>query len=375
VSKLKVANVLKIANVIISDSWGEISLDSFNKGIGGREGAMVFLSHEWAKQGHEVVNFINTEKGTRNELESGGSLSFLPLETIGPILQNFPYDAVIAWECPSVFKNDLMTNLRICEMQVCHFVPGERDLAEKYSDYIAALSPWHKYFMMEDGLDMSEEKIVVFPNGVDINRYPKHIISKKKGISDNPKFVYSSSPDRGLWTLLSAWPYIKKSFPGAELNIAYGVKKWTNALRWSHNRQGEIALQIEQMMKQDGVKDLGKIGQQQLAELQLEADAWLYPLDSIAPTESGCITAVENAAAGNPIITTDCDCMETEFGPVGVIAELPFEPEGYAECVEYVLSDYDIVEKLRKDGREFAEGRDWSIIAKQWTDFIEEHKQ
>jgi len=365
---------VKLSNVIVSDSWGEVNLDALNRGIGGREGAMLYLSRCWAEEGHEVTNFINTEKGTRTEFESGGSLSFLPLNTIGAILKNFPYDAVIAWECPSVFNNDLMTNLRICEMQVCHFRPDEREYAEQKADYVAALSPWHKYFMLSDGLDMPEDKVVVFPNGVDIKRYPKHIISKKLGINDQPKFVYSSSPDRGLWPLLASWPHIRKSFPGAELTVTYGVNKWTKELRWSHSKQGEMALQIEQMMNQDGITDLGKIGQDKLSKLQLEADAWLYPLDAISPTESGCITAVENAAAGNPIITTDCDCMESEFGPIGVITELPFDPEGYAQAVEYVLGDIDIVQNLRRDGREFAESRDWSLIAKQWIDFIEEHK-
>jgi hypothetical protein len=42
---------LKVANVLISDSWGEVSLDSLEKGIGGREGAMIYLSQEWASKG------------------------------------------------------------------------------------------------------------------------------------------------------------------------------------------------------------------------------------------------------------------------------------------------------------------------------------
>jgi len=362
---------LKVANVIFSDSWGEISLNSLNRGIGGREGAMLYLSHQWAKKGHEVLNFVQTKEGSRTEFKNGGSLSFVPINYTKAVLNTIPHDAVIAWECPTVFE-EIDAKLKICEMQVCHFRPGEQEAAERNVDYVAALSLWHKYFMLSDGLEMSEDKVVVFPNGVDIRRYPKHRVNNKIGISKEPTFVYSSSPDRGLWQLLQSWPYIRKSFPGAKLIVTYGVKKWTDALKWSHSRQGEQALQIEQMMQQDGISDLGKIGQDKLAELQINADAWLYPLDSINATESGCITAVENAAAGNPIITTDCDCMESEFGSVGVIAELPFDAEEYASCVEYILSDIDIVQKLRKDGREFAEERDWSKIAKQWTDFFEE---
>jgi glycosyltransferase involved in cell wall biosynthesis len=214
--------------------------------------------------------------------------------------------------------------------------------------------------------------MVVFPNGVDISRYPLHIVNEKIGINKHPKFVYSSSPDRGLWQLLQSWPHIRKAFPGAELLVGYGVEKWAQQLKWSHSRQGQQAIDIIKLMKQDGVTDIGKIGQGKLAKLQLEADAWLYPLDAINATESGCITAVENAAAGNPIITTDCDCMPSEFGAVGVIADLPFNAKDYADCVEYILTDRDIIQKLRKDGREFAEGRDWKKIAAQWIEFFKQ---
>lgn len=368
---------LKIANVLISDSWGEVSLDSLEKGIGGREGAMIYLSQEWARQGHQVTSFVNTKKShrfdERNDLtQNHGYHEYVPIGLSKNVLENFQHDVVIGWECPSLFEYDIQTSLKICEMQVCHFQPSELEAAEQYVDYVAALSEWHKYFMMQDGLEMPEEKVVVFPNGVDISRYPRHIVNEKIGISKHPKFVYSSSPDRALWQLLESWRYIRKAFPGAELLVGYGVEKWAQQLKWSHNRQGQQALDIIKLMKQDGIKDIGKIGQGQLAELQLEADAWLYPLDAIGATESGCITAVENAAAGNPIITTDCDCMPSEFGSVGVIYDLPFNAKDYADCVEYILTDRDIVQKLREGGREFAEGRDWSKIAAQWTEFFKE---
>lgn len=363
---------VKIAQVLVSDSWGSVTPAALERGIGGREGAMIYLSRAWAKDGHEVTNFVGVENSFRNDYGDFGYEEYIPIGLSKPVLANFRYDIVIAWECPTIFE-EIDVPLKICEMQVCHFQPNQREAAEQYADYIAALSPWHKGFMLNDGLDVDENKIVVFPNGVDITRYPKHIINKKMNgnINNNPLFIYSSSPDRGLWQLLQSWPYIRKSFPGSQLNVAYGVKKWTDQLKWSHSRQGQQALEIEMLMNQDGVNDLGKIGQDSLAEFQLIADAWLYPLDSINATESGCITAVENAAAGNPIITTNCDCMESEFGPVGVIAELPFDPKEYADCVEYVLSDAEIVQNLRKDGREFAEGRDWNKIAKQWTKFFE----
>lgn len=384
---------MKIANVLISDSWGELTPDAFERGVGGREGAMMYLSREWAKLGHEVTNFVNVEKSVRfNETREvvgcngllykrtidSGYHEYVPLNLTNPVLGHFPFDAVIAWECPSIFKHEKIrenVKVKMCEMQVAHFGIEEMGNAEQYCDYVCALSEWHKQFLLSSGLNLDPENVLVFPNGVDIDRY-RDLNAKekiKKPIGDNPRFIYSSSPDRGLWGLLQSWPHIRKVFPKATLEVAYGVRNWTQQVKWMHGRQGEMAVELERLMLQPGVVDLGKIGQGELSKRQMEADAWLYPLDSIQATETGCITAVENAAAGNPIITTDADCMETEFGEIGVITELPFSPEGYAEAVEYVLTRPEIVADLRQAGLEFAETRDWGRIAPLWIEAIQNH--
>lgn len=364
---------LKIANVLMSDSWGEIGPAAFERGIGGREGAMIFLSREWAKMGHEVTSFVPVERGERFSDE--GYHEYIPLNLTRPMLANFDWDVAIAWECPSAFDDPRVKErigTKITEMQVAHLSPKEAEAAANNCDYLAALSEWHADFLLHSGIEFEKENVVAFPNGVDIERYPQELVTKKfsQKIGDNPKFVYSSSPDRGLWYLLQSWPHIRKRFPNAELLICYGVKGWVEHLKWSHGRIGEMALSIEKLIDQPGVTDLGKIGQDTLANLQLEADAWLYPLDSIQSTETGCITAVENAAAANPIITTDCDCMEDEFGAIGNVVPLPFDPEYYAEKVAECLLDEDLVEYQREIGRAFAEKRNWSLIANSWIDFF-----
>lgn len=369
---------------------------------------MMFLSREWAKLGHEVTNFVNVEQsrrfdesnsaawkgqkpgtfggvfgaegiGTPPLFKAEGYHEYVPLNLTRPMLANFPWDAVVAWECPSVFEDHRIRDnvkVKLCEMQVAHFGKWPEDemrAAEAYCDYVCALSDWHAEFLLHSGLNMPRERVLTLPNGVDISRYPRDEVMKKieAGNASPPKFVYSSSPDRGLWQLLQAWRHIRKAFPGAELQVAYGVYKLIIQLAWMHSRQAEMAVEIHRLMDQPGVVDLDKIGQTELSQRQLAADAWLYPLDSIQATETGCITAVENAAAGNPLITTDCDCMEAEFGPVGVICQLPFEAKGYAEAVEYVLGDVNVWRDLAETGRAFAETRDWSLIAPQWLQYFE----
>lgn len=374
---------MKIANILLADSWGEITPEALNKGIGGREGAMIYLSREWAKYGHDVTSFVPVERGKRfyereNKYDPGvvsGYHEYVPLNLTKPMLANFDWDIAIAWECPSVFADERIRErigLKICEMQVAHLSGREQEALENYCDYLAVLSQWAGDLLLHSGVDIAQDNVRVFPNGVDISRYPIEFVQKKfdAPAHDNMKFVYSSSPDRGLWQLLEAWPYIREEFPQAELSVCYGVKKWTEHLKWAHNRSGEMAVAITELMEQPGVKDLGKIGQDRLARLQLEADAWLYPLDSIQSTETGCITAVENAAAGNTIITTDCDCMEEEFGKIGTIVPLPFHAKTFAAEAIGVLRDEDFMNYQREAGREFAEKRDWRLISEQWLQFF-----
>lgn len=365
--------MLEIAQILISNVWGEVNLESLNRGIGGREGSLLYLSKAWAAAGNNITNFVNVEQGSRVHIGEG-RIDFLPLNMTKQYLANIPTDVAIAWECASAFDDHRILNnikLKICEMQVCHFSPTEMAAAAEYCDYVAALSSWHKEFLLHQGLEMDEDEVIVLPNGVDISRYPAAV--PEISFDDDPKFVYSSSPDRGLWNILKIWPRIREDFPNATLFVAYGAQNWINYNKWSHGRQGEMAVEIERLMKLPGITDVGVIGQNKLAELQIKADAWLYPLDSITSTESGCISAIENAAAGNPIITTDVDCMGSEFGRIGRIVDMPFEKEDYYEAVKNVLTDEDYYLSLQKKGRKFAQGRDWNLIAKQWLNLFTQH--
>lgn len=366
---------------MISGVWGEVNPEALTKGIGGREGAMIHLSQEWAKMGHQVTNFVNVQESSRfmpsvsqQEFPAEGYHEYVPLNLTRPMLANFPWDVAVAWECPSTFEDHRILDnikLKICEMQVCHFDGQEMFAAGDYCDYVAALSKWHKGFLMSQGLEMEDDEVIVLPNGIDLSRYPAPEYGKK--FLNAPNFVYSSSPDRGLWNILKIWPRIKKDFPTATLRVGYGVENWTGLNKWSHNRAGEMAVEIERLMKQPGIFDIGKIGQDRLSKLQMEADAWLYPIDAMSATESGCITAIENAAAGNPIITTDCDCMPSEFGSIGRIVDLPFDEEEYYSAVKDVLTDSDYYESLQRKGRKFAESRNWSSIAQQWEKLFKQH--
>lgn len=391
---------MKIAQVIKSDSWGEISPEAFERGIGGREGALVRLATEWAKLGHQVTNFVPTKKASRFEEQTSeskrlsitgfpkifGYHEYIPISMAQPSLASWPYDAVIAWECPSIYNNEHVIEkqkVRLTHLQVAHFSDGEMEAAQEFSTGVVALSNWARDFLVSSGLQ--HDNLYVRPNGVNISSYPiDRAMKKPKKVS----FVYSSSPDRGLSHLLKMWPQIRKEFKDAKLYVAYGLENYVSQLMWAHSRVAEMCLDIIEGIDQPGVMNLGKIGQKQLAEVQLNATAWLYPADTIQATETGCITAIENMAAGNLCLMSDVDCLESEFGkgfvggkgkiseypPPGIIVPLPFDAERWsAATIELINNQKDWVVR-RLAARTFAETRDWSKIAPTWIDLFEENR-
>lgn len=376
---------MKIAQVILSNSWGEVSPEAFERGIGGREGALIRLATEWAKLGHEVTNFVGIDKAKRFEENKLGQHTdwksfpgfheYAPIKLCKPMLRSFPYDAVVAWECPEIYNDpDIIEQqqVRLVHMQVAHM--ADHVPAEEFSTGVVALSEWAKDFLVHSGLDDSKVKMYVRPNGVDINKYPLQKDFGKRP-KKNPVFVYSSSPDRGLWHILKMWPEIRKRFgKGSRLFVGYGVRNFTDQIRWMHSRVGEMSLEIERLMTQSGVIDIGKIGQSQLAKLQLNADIWLYPADTIQATETGCITAIENMAAGNPCIMSDVDCLKDEFSGSAYIHELPFNQEQWLDTIRFLLSSDTAYESMAKQGRMFAQDRDWSKIAPKWIQLFKENR-
>jgi glycosyltransferase involved in cell wall biosynthesis len=386
---------MRIAQVIYANTWGDVTPQAFERGIGGREGALIRLAAEWAKLGHEVTNFVPTQKASRFEENSFkpnlgrrpkeeqlpsytptpfGFHEYIPIGLAKHMLASFPYDAVVAWECPQVFASDDVVEkqkVRLVHMQVAHL--EDHESAEKYSTGVVALSEWAKEFLIHSGLSMSGDKMYVRPNGVNMTDYPLREAARGTSHQGTLSLVYSSSPDRGLWHLLRMWPKVRKEFQWSTLYVAYGVDKYVEYHKWLHNRLGQMSVDIAEGMKQPGIVDVGKIGQKELAKLQMKSNLWVYPADTIQATETGCITAIENMAAGNPCVMTDADCLKLEFGEVASISPLPFDQDDFLTKMDEA-SMPGTSGKMANAGREFALSRDWSKIAPTWIDLFEENR-
>lgn len=360
---------MRIAQVLGESPWGDVTPAGLQAGMGGRETALVRLSEEWAKLGHEVINFVPTKEPVTTH-HDGGSATYAPVETGRGYLETFETDAVVSWESHEVFFNErvrMRTHLCVLEMQVAHVNPFQdpKRMADT-TDVWTVLSSWAGRFL-ETQVPIGRDDWRVMPNGVDLSGYPTRPPSKRTGTV----FHYSSSPDRGLHHLLRIWPRIRAMRRGAELHVAYGVEGFMNALL-GHNMQAEVALRVRNGLRGEGVVYRGKMGQGDLALLQRASTAWIYPCDTMQPTETGCITAVEAGAAGAPMITTDCDCLGEEYGHCAEILGLPFEDNEWVETIERILGDPTTYRDMQERGRTMAEGRSWGRLAPRWLEMFEE---
>jgi GT2 family glycosyltransferase/predicted SAM-dependent methyltransferase len=186
------------------------------------------------------------------------------------------------------------------------------DIHESAIDGYVVLSDWHKEFVMKHHR-IPEHKILKTFNGIDQQFYEKVTFKRNK-------IFYSSSPDRGLYELLQMFPKIRAQIPDLELVVAYGFYNWEKAIELDSKRSGELKYIeiIKELLKQPGIRYVGRISKEALAKEQMECKAWLYPT---AFQETFCCSAVEAGLAQCAILSTKLAGLNTTVGDSGILLE------------------------------------------------------
>lgn len=187
---------------------------------------------------------------------------------------------------------------------------------------------------------------------------------------EKPRFIYSSSPDRGLDTLLYLWKFIKERIPEAELKIFYGFSNWEASIRNGTVDQSSIDMyhRIMNIIQQPGVFNIGPISQEQLAKEWKDADIWLYPTRFL---ETFCITALEAQLSDTVVITSDLAGLQTTVGDRGILIPGDAYTKEYREQALHetlsILQDDDRRRHLTNKARQWAQLQTWENRAKQWA--------
>ncbi len=220
-----------------------------------------------------------------------------------------PHDVFMSWRKPEAVLEKPVAEHRWLWAHDVHY--GDRlteELARKYTKIIP-VSRWQADHMK--GLYPFLKNVQVMENGYDLSRFELD----KAPTRNRWRFIYSSSPDRGLAHLLRYWHYIRAFEPAVELHIFYGWESFMKTAEQGVPDLYRVHQHIMQMGEQPGVVWRGRVSQPELAKEMLAADMWAYPTTFL---ETFCGTAVEALAANLKIVTTRAGNIPAIVGDAGV---------------------------------------------------------
>lgn len=179
------------------------------------------------------------------------------------------------------------------------------------------------------------------------------------------KLWWQSSYDRGIQHLLKMWPKIKEKFPDATLDICYGWNLFDKAYFNNPERMAWKA-SMQELMKQDGITEHGRIGQDKMKEIRSQCGIWSYSTDF---QETNCIGALECQRDGVvPCVINLAGLKDTVGSGVRVEGDI-YDPETREEYIKQLLDlmgDKKRWEKEIENGIKFAYNFNWDKISNDW---------
>lgn len=337
--------------------------------LGAGNSAICYLAKELAKRGHEVTVF----NGCRVETEAHG----VRVCNIGGL--DDPKHFLNTQDVAIICSGAVGTNLRNAGVNVplvlwtqhAHDQPGIANLRNPQERYawtgIAYVSDWQKKHY-EAFFGMPPDRGVILRNGVspafeDVELTEPWYLSRGA-----PILFYTSTPFRGLQTLLSSFPAIRAAIPGTQLRVFSSMKVYQKT-----PDDDDFGCLYELCRMMDGVEYVGSLGQQWLASEIARCDALAYP--STFP-EGLCVAMLEAMAVGAEIFTTTLGALpEATGGHARMIdmtdglarkfAEMVIE--GLRECER----DPQAALKRRDQRLEYIRNKFlWRDIAAQWDEWL-----
>jgi len=206
-----------------------------------------------------------------------------------------------------------------------------------------------------------DKKIVVVPNGVDIELFESVEKKVQPNLSEKPTILYVGrlSYRKGLQVLVRAMPFILKEIPNAHLIIA-----------GKGYMDGFIKVLIKSLNLEGNVTMLGFIPDEKLPELY--ASSSLFVMPSLY-CESFGVTLLEAMASGRPVVASNVGGIPevVKDGVTGLLFKRG-DAEDLADKIIKVLSDRSLAQSLASNAKEIVKERySWPVIADKMEDLYE----
>jgi glycosyltransferase involved in cell wall biosynthesis len=368
------SNTGKSIAFVVPPLWEPWHPDVVSKtGIGGAETCVIEVAKRFALEGWRTVVFGTPGPGRGTDTYGiewwDVTKDYVPTEQ---------FTVVVSSRAPQVFDAPIEAEAKFLWVHDVNIgedgIHGEWGDRSNDIDKIIVLTEWHKQHMMRL-YDLPEDKFWIIHNGIDLQRFNR---PPRKRIAN--RYVYSSSFDRGLDSLIDMWPEIRKSVDKAELNIFYGWDSIDQIIdsqssNWQYLKffRDELQRKIKDTQKRvGGIRFQGRKDQKTLAKEFLTCDAWLYPTFFL---ETFCITAIETQAAGVIPVTSELGALSEVVG--GRFHTHEGFPNNYTyqkEFVEQVQGWAGTPEtekaEFREYAKQFASQFTWDNAFEQWQQAI-----
>lgn len=307
--------------------------------LGGTETAVIRLSAAMQRRGHDVYVV------TSHENPPYSSPHYLPLRAIGDLPSVDVLIAVRDWQAALV---PIRANFRAiwtgdAADQPATYGLGDKRIVEAV-DALFLVSHWHAETMSQHA-QFPLERIFVLRNGVHLEYFQTQ---EKK---DPHRFIYSSTPYRGLEHIPRIFGEIQKQLPTASMNVFSAFDVYSGAGKTPPAEAARFERLKSELSSIPNCFVHGNVLQSTLAKEFMKSSVLLYP-NTFA--ETSCITVMEAQAAGCVAVTTALGALPETVSNAGVlIPGLPGSTEYDTAMIDRALklvSDRELLSHLASNG-------------------------
>jgi glycosyltransferase involved in cell wall biosynthesis len=208
-------------------------------------------------------------------------------------------------------------------------------------------------------LKENSEKIDIIPNGVDLKKFNPDV--DVSGIREKYKlpeknviiFVGRFVKTKGIEYLIKAMKYVDK---GTLLLVGGG------------ELEPELRKLVHEEKLDEKVRFLGFLPNEDLPKLYGISDAFVLP----SLSESFGVVLLEAMACGVPLIVSDLPRIKQFLSEDFALKVKPMDFHGFAEKINYMLSNQEIRRKMGENARSFAKDYSWEAAAEKISDVYNE---
>lgn len=205
-------------------------------------------------------------------------------------------------------------------------------------------------------LGIPEEKIAILPLGLDMSQFQRAEVSELAG-RPSVLFVGRLELIKGCHVLVEAASRLRVRFPDLHLHVVgEGPQK------------AALDQQIKALGMEKAVSFYSRLPRERLVSMYKSADICVSPSTY---NEGFGMSVIEGMAGSGVVIASATGGMKEriEHGVDGLLAR-PNDVEDLTQCLERLMSEPRLCDKLRVKARKKVQQHDWSVIAPMYADLF-----